>query len=126
MNKFFDLHIEIGEMPNGHVYAKTVLGPNQIEFADVGLSAGEAIQKLSFVLETNNIFQALVQDPQLSYFPFTSVPAVAVQVKTDPNLPKKLPQDLIGVNHPDCQAQCTSFDHFKDAKCKNMCGQRNI
>lgn len=126
--RLFDLHFEIGLNPGGDFYARTVLGQNGIIMEQSGSTPARAIDKLAIDMEAGNFWALIIAHPGMSSYPFGSTaPSTTTQPpakKPDPNVPRKKPMELTQVSHPDCQALCTSWDHFGKAKCKSMCGQR--
>jgi hypothetical protein len=124
LGQLFDLHFEIGLTPSGDFYARTMLGNLIME--ESGDTPAKAVAKVAKDMENNNFWAVIVSNPSISSYPFgtsTKKPVVAA-TKPDPNIVRKKPMELTQVSHPECQALCTSFDHFGKGKCKSMCGQR--
>ena len=130
---YFDLHFEIGANPPpmGGFYALTILGNNGIKFEAQGASPAHAIAKIVADMESSGIWQIIVSNPGMTPYPFSAPAASSSKTantaptvpssnkKQDP--PKQLPSALAGTKYPDCQAVCTSFEHFGEKKCSSMC-----
>jgi len=119
--KYFDLHFEIGIADSGATYAKTFIGGKEIRRED--RSVVNAVASVCLEAHSMSLWNKIANDPTLSKFPFpgSSNPA-ANNAKTNGRLFK--PSELTQVPHPDCQAQCSSYDIFGKVKCSSMCQQR--
>ena len=139
----YDLHFECGERRNVNgafegLYALTQIGsnPNNIKtYESVAKYYELAIENILVDLSSNGQLDFLIKNPGYSAFPFNSIspntapkaiPSSAPRPAEIPkkDLPRRLPSDIIGVSHPQCQNVCTSWDHFGKVKCKNMCAWR--
>jgi len=136
-NKVFDLHFEVGVNPNpmGGFYALTILGQGGVKFESQGTTPADALSKIVVDMEQSNMWQLIVGNPGINQFPFpanprngkppAAVPVSSTNSAYDPKAPKQRPSDLTQVTHPDCQTMCQSYEHFKAAKCKSICGFRD-
>lgn len=136
--KLFDLHIEVGEMPNGEIYAITRLNNNNTMFMEISQFYADAICEMVCSMDAAGMFQRMKQYPAISQFPFggqnstTSAGPSSPKPKypTGPNnatnngSPRKSWSDLISVPKGQCEDQCIVYDNFAGKKCGSFCSHK--
>jgi len=133
MSKFFDIHIEVGDVqtPIGNAfYARTILGNNAVKFEHQGDSPAEAINRLAVDMENTGMWGLIMQNPAgFAPYPFmsgqtaqtTSTPTTSTPPKKDAEPIRKRPVDLLSTPKGECEAICISYDNFGVSKCATMC-----
>ena len=148
--KLFDLHFEIGTITQSLNTITLFYILNEFDNPyeqterqfQASLKLNEEMKNIIDDIEGKGILTTLFTNPGRSVYPFTngsSSPSSyssssggkkihrAVPVDDLPkekDLPRQYPNDLIGVNYPDCTKTCTSMYHFGKSKCAGMCSWR--
>jgi len=128
--KYFDLHIEIGDVQPGIYYAKTILGNNGIKFEHQGPTPAQAMFKIISDMENAGIWPLIANNPGMTPYPFlngtsnagpTTTAATTTPTKKGADPVRERPADLGSTPKGQCEAICISFDNFGVTKCNNIC-----
>lgn len=135
---FFELHIECGIESGGRHHAETILitsPPSGITvYHDSQKFLDDAICEVARKLDDATLFDQLLRNPLMSVYPLpngsgtTSASASASSHSSSAKkkdiermLPNSIGRDTV---YPACQEICTSYDHFRDTKCRSICEWR--
>ncbi len=141
--QYFDLHFECAiDSATGIHHAKAVFVaqpgapvPGLLVYHNQSKFLDDALCDVVNDMEGDRFFDDLMKNPLMSQYPIPggsgqssvspSSGSISSSSKKKEEVKRRLPSDIgTELIHPACQDVCTSFEHFRDTKCRSMCEWR--